>query len=170
MIRVDYESVNHEELFAVATSSQVFWHRHFKSQQRAWFNTARQPEPCAQPSHIRSFSDFLPVTIKDYSQGKVHRYLLFLANLRSPILSRTLVCSAGWRPLALRGFTRISIPVTLRLWEGAIGLCSAGWRPLADRSEHRPGLRSLIRGGQLANAAGPRRAVVGELRSFADSV
>ena len=40
LIRVDYESVNHVEIVAVATSSQVFWHRHFKSQQRARLNSA----------------------------------------------------------------------------------------------------------------------------------
>ena len=55
------------------------------------------------------------------------------------------MCSAGWRPLALRGFTRISIPVTLRLWEGAIGLCSAGWRSLALRGLARIGIPLTLR-------------------------
>ena len=137
LIRVDYERVNHVELVVVATSSQVFWHRHLKSQQRARLNAARQPEPCAQPGHVRSFSDFLPVTIKDYSQGKVHRYLWYLAHLGSSILSRSLLYSAGWQPVALRGFTRISIPLTLPLWDRAPALYSAGWGPLARRALER---------------------------------
>jgi hypothetical protein len=44
-----------------------------------------------------------------------------------------MVCSARCRPFALRGFTRISISVTLRLWDRAAGLYSTGWRPLAQR-------------------------------------
>ena len=133
-MRVDYESVNHEEPVVVATSSQVFWHRHFKSQQRARLNAARQPEPCAQPGHVRSLSDFLPVTIKDYSQRKVHARLLNLAHLLSPTLSRSLLYSAGWRPLDLRALARFSIPVNFRLRDRATGLYSAGWRQLALRA------------------------------------
>jgi hypothetical protein len=48
-----------------------------------------------------------------------------------------LLYSAGWQPVALRGFPRISIPLTLPLWDRATALYSAGWGPLAQRALER---------------------------------